>query len=151
MTVSYQCLPFKVLTGQQVYDMLRLRSEVFVVEQACIYQDLDNKDVHPQVHHLLMQRGEHLIGYARILPKNLSYSTPSMGRILIAPSARASGLGRSLLKQCILKTQSLWPQQPITIGAQVYLLDFYQSFGFMPVSEHYLEDGIPHVDMVLKP
>jgi ElaA protein len=144
------CLKFDNLSTHQLYDLLRLRSEVFVVEQTCIYQDIDDKDTQANVHHLLITKDSDLFGYARLLPAGLSYDTPSFGRVIIAKQARGSGFGKQLIASTIEHMQLLWPNQSITIGAQSHLVSLYQSFGFAESSEHYLEDGIPHVDMCLK-
>lgn len=150
------CLPFAKLTVEQLYDMLRLRSEVFVVEQNCIYQDLDNKDRHENAYHLLEYQSygdtnvaPRLVAYARLLPAGLSYPSPSIGRIVSCPANRNIGLGKVIVAQAIAETHRLWPAMPITIGAQSHLSDFYKNFGFVEISESYLEDGIPHVDMQL--
>jgi ElaA protein len=151
MTTKVLCVPFRQLSIHQLYEVLRLRSEVFVVEQTCIYQDMDNKDIEDGVHHLLLFKNEQLAGYARLLPKNISFDTPSIGRILVAVNHRSCGLGRELINHCIEQTLRLWPAEPITIGAQSHLLKLYIEFGFVEISADYLEDGIPHVDMRLDP
>lgn len=144
------CLKFDELSTHQLYDLLRLRSEVFVVEQTCIYQDIDDKDTQDDVRHLLMVKDSEILGYARLLPAGLSYDTPSFGRVIVAKQARGTGFGKQLIASTIEHMQSLWPNQSITIGAQSHLVSLYQSFGFKELSAHYLEDGIPHVDMCLK-
>ena len=145
------CLPFINLSTIQLYEILHLRSEVFVVEQSCVYQDLDHKDTQVGVQHLLMLDNQQLLGYARLLPSGLSYDTPSIGRIIISPKARDKGFGRMLIQEAMARTFSLWPKVKITIGAQSHLSNMYQSFGFKEISEHYLEDGILHVDMLTNP
>jgi ElaA protein len=147
MNVEYICVPFSQLTSLQVYQMLRLRSEVFVVEQNCIYQDIDNKDIHPQTHHILWYNDEVLVAYARLLPAGLSYADVSIGRVLVAESARGYGLGKQVIDVCLAHIATLWPGQAVTIGAQSHLSELYQQFGFQEISAHYLEDGIMHVDM----
>lgn len=144
------CLPFTNLSTTQLYEILHLRSEVFVVEQSCVYQDLDHKDTQVGVQHLMMLDNKQLIGYARLLPSGLSYDTLSIGRIIISPKARDQGFGRMLIQEAMARTFSLWPEVEITIGAQSHLSNMYQSFGFKEISEHYLEDGILHVDMYVK-
>ena len=141
------CLPFSELSSLQLYKILQLRSEVFVVEQHCIYQDIDDKDIKPGVHHLLLLENNTLLGYARLLPKGISYEAPSVGRILVPSAARGKGLGTKLIAYSLKHTLALWPNQAITIGAQSHLSKLYQQFGFIEVSEQYLEDGIEHVDM----
>ncbi|MFT4939494.1 MAG: ElaA protein [Paraglaciecola sp.] len=145
--MNFVCLPFTELSTVQLYEILHLRSEVFVLEQTCIYQDLDRKDMQTDVQHLMMLEKEQLLGYARLLPPGISYDTASMGRILISPKARNKGLGRILVQESMDRTSALWPKVDITIGAQSHLSHLYQSFGFKEISEHYLEDGILHVDM----
>jgi len=145
--MNFVCLPFIDLSATQLYEILHLRSEVFVVEQTCIYQDLDRKDTQTGVQHLMMLDNKQLLGYARLLPPGISYDTSSIGRILISPKARDKGLGRMLIKESMGRTFELWPKVDITIGAQSHLSNMYQSFGFKEISEHYLEDGILHVDM----
>jgi ElaA protein len=148
--MKFLCLSFDELSTAQLYEVLRLRSEVFVVEQTCIYQDMDNKDIQSGVRHLLMLDDTKLVGYARLLPHKVSFDTPSIGRILIAPTARDKGLGRILIQAALEHTFALWPDTDITIGAQKHLSDLYRSFGFVEISEQYLEDGILHVDMRIK-
>jgi len=147
--MNFICVPFNQLSSLDVYKVLQLRSEIFVVEQACIYQDIDGKDTHAETHHVMLHSNDKLIAYARLLPKGLSYESPSIGRILISQSARGENLGRKLVSHCIEQTLALWPNCQITIGAQSHLSRFYQAFGFSEMSEHYLEDGIQHVDMIL--
>jgi ElaA protein len=143
------CLPFSDLSIVQLYRILQLRSEVFVVEQTCIYQDIDDKDTKAGAHHLMLMEGPNMLAYARLLPADVSYDTPSIGRILVAPARRGTGLGKELISQSIMASQRLWPTSTITIGAQSHLSELYQSFGFIEISEHYLEDDIMHVDMRL--
>lgn len=140
-------MPFTDLSTTQLYEILYLRSEIFVVEQSCIYQDLDHKDIQIGVQHLMMLDNEQLVGYARLLPPNISYDTSSIGRILISPKARKNGLGRILIQESMNRTFTLWPNVEITIGAQSHLSKMYKSCGFNKISEDYLEDGILHVDM----
>lgn len=147
MNVEYLCVPFAQLTSLQVYQMLRLRSEVFVVEQNCVYQDIDNKDIDPQSRHTLFYKDQVLVAYARLLPAGLSYEDVSIGRILVAESARGHGLGKHIIDVCLEHIATLWPGQAVTIGAQSHLSDLYQKFGFKEISAHYPEDGIMHVDM----
>ncbi|MFT6988963.1 MAG: ElaA protein [Paraglaciecola sp.] len=145
--MNFVCLPFTDLSTTQLYEILHLRSEVFVVEQRCVYQDLDHKDTKSGVQHLMMLNDHQLLGYARLLPSQISYDTSSIGRIIISPKARDKGLGRVLIQDAMDRTFALWPNIGITIGAQSHLSNMYQSLGFKEISEHYLEDGILHVDM----
>ncbi|MEI6410506.1 MAG: GNAT family N-acetyltransferase [Bacteroidota bacterium] len=148
--IQFRCIPFKELTLYELYEALALRQEVFVVEQNCPYQDCDGKD---QESWHLFGRDEagRLIAYTRLLPEGLSYpGYTSIGRVVSAPVARGTGAGRDLMKKSIEMTRMLFGDWPIKIGAQSYLLRFYESFGFQSTGEAYLEDGIPHTKMVLK-
>lgn len=122
--------------------------EVFCVEQNCPYQDCDGKDL--ESWHL-MGRDEagKLVCYTRLLPKGLAYPEyPSIGRVVTAPSARGTGAGKVLMEKSIAMCQQLFGNQDIKIGAQTYLLKFYEGFGFQSTGEAYLEDGIPHTKMI---
>lgn len=149
--IKFECLPFAELSVFQLYDILTLRQEVFVVEQNCVYQDCDGVDL--QSWHLLgMNSAGKLIAYTRLIPKDLSYADyVSIGRVATSPSARGTGAGRLLLQKSIEETERLFGKESIQIGAQLYLLKFYESFGFQAVGEEYLEDGIPHIHMILNP
>lgn len=145
--LSWVSLPFDELSTHQLFEVLKLRVDVFVVEQECAYPELDEKDRHPETRHLMGFSGQDLVAYARVIPPGLSYESSSIGRVVTAAEARRIGTGRVLLKEAIGLCETLWPNNDIEIGAQEYLLDFYQSFGFAPSSSVYLEDGIPHLDM----
>jgi ElaA protein len=147
MNLYWITKPFDALTLAELYALLQLRSEVFVVEQTCAFQDIDGHD--QAAYHLLgyTAAGE-LAAYARLFEAGRSYAQASIGRVVTAPRHRGAGLGRALLHQAIGQCEALFGAQPIKIGAQQYLLDFYQSFGFVVEGEGYLEDGIPHVHMV---
>lgn len=147
--LHFNCLPFAKLSLQELYDSMALRQEVFVVEQDCPYLDADGKDAAGQ--HLLGydDRGQ-LIAYARLLPPGISYpGYASIGRVVTSPGARRTGAGKQLMRESIDWCGRLYRETPIKISAQVYLLRFYESFGFQKVGEEYLEDDIPHVGMVL--
>ncbi|MFW8589363.1 GNAT family N-acetyltransferase [Glaciecola sp. 2405UD65-10] len=147
--IVWICKPFQRLSVNELYDALKLRSDVFVVEQTCIYPDLDNKDCVDNAHHLLAYKGTDLVAYARLLPPSISYDNVSFGRVAVAEKYRSLGLGRSLMKEILIHCDALWPNQDIDIGAQEYLREFYTSFGFEVISNMYLEDGIEHIDMRL--
>ena len=139
--------PFDQLTVFELYDTIRLRNEVFVVEQNCVFQDADNKD--QQCHHLLGYINEDLAAYARLVPAGVSYSTMvSIGRVITSPAFRRVGAGKALMAEAIDAIYNLYGKQPIKIGAQLYLRNFYGSFGFNQTSEVYDEDGIPHIEMI---
>ncbi|MEN0002930.1 MAG: GNAT family N-acetyltransferase [Bacteroidota bacterium] len=144
--LSFQCLSFPELTLDQLYALLALRQNVFVVEQDCPYLDADGKD--QAAWHLLGYEGEQLVAYTRLLPKGISYSKyAAIGRVVTDQSTRGKGYGRLLMQESIKQCQLLFGESPIKISAQTYLLDFYTSLGFQAVGEPYLEDGIPHVGM----
>ncbi|MCF3111757.1 GNAT family N-acetyltransferase [Niabella sp. CC-SYL272] len=144
--IEWACRPFEQLSTTELYAILQLRAAVFVVEQASIYQDLDGKDF--KALHLTGTDNEQLIAYTRLLPPGISYKEPSIGRVVIAPSHRAYGLGRELMKRSINRCQEQFEQKSIRISAQLYLKNFYTSLGFEPVGVPYDEDGIPHIEMV---
>lgn len=149
MDTQWQTTAFKQLTPETLYQLLRLRVDVFVVEQNCAYPELDGKDTHPDTHHVLGHNGAgELVAYARILPSGLSYPQVSIGRVATAQAHRGHGLGHELIKVTLSQAKRLWPNQDIQIGAQLYLQGFYEAYGFMAVSGPYLEDDIPHVDMI---
>jgi ElaA protein len=151
MTLAYQCLPFAQLSPFQVYDILKLRQEVFVVEQNCIFLDPDDKD----------QLGHHCLGcdemgklhaYTRLLAPGIAYDDyASIGRVITSQAARGGGHGRRLMEYSIDALYICYGRQPIKIGAQSYLKQFYGSLGFEVCGEEYLEDGIPHVPMLRGP
>ncbi|HJS53769.1 MAG TPA: GNAT family N-acetyltransferase [Chitinophagaceae bacterium] len=139
---------FDQLTLQELYAILELRSKVFVVEQNCAYQDPDGKD--QSAWHLMGMENDVLIAYTRILPPGVSYPEPAIGRVVTSPAHRGSGLGRELMKRSIAHCEKIFGNTPITLGAQRYLENFYQSLGFFPSSNEYIEDGIPHIEMTRK-
>ena len=139
--------PFEALTLAELYALLQLRSEVFVVEQTCAFQDMDGLD-QAALHLLGHTAAGELAAYARLLPAGRSYAEVSIGRVVTSPRHRGVGLGRELLRQAIGECEARFGAQPIQIGAQQYLRAFYESFGFVAVDAGYLEDGIPHVHMV---
>ena len=147
MNISWICKTFDELTPHELYAALRLRSEVFVVEQSCVFLDMDDKD--QQSWHLLGMQQDDLAAYTRLVPPGVIYSEASIGRVVTAPFARRTGIGRELMQQSIKKVHELFGAGDIRIGAQYYLKQFYQSLGFIQTSEIYLEDGIEHIYMVL--
>jgi len=145
MALTWTCKPFEALSAAELYQALQLRSEVFVIEQQCVYLDPDGLD--PQAWHLLGRHQAELQAYLRLLPPGLKADEPVIGRVVTAPGARGSGLGRQLLAQALLECEKLWPGRALFLSAQAHLQPFYGGLGFMPVSEQYVEDGIAHVDM----
>lgn len=138
--------PFQELTPLELYAILRLRGEVFVVEQTCPYLDPDGKDVYCM--HLMGYKGDELAAYARIVPAGVSYAEASIGRVVTAPNHRRTGAGKELMTAAIAATEKLYGKVPVRIGAQAYLKKFYEDFGFVDRNEPYLEDGIPHLIML---
>ncbi len=138
------------LALNELYDILRLRAEVFVVEQNCPYNDLDGRD---QASFHLQGRDEkgQLVASTRLVPRGVSYENyASIGRVVTSPTARGTGAGRELMRVSIEKCAELFEGERVKIGAQAYLLKFYESLGFRSTGEEYLEDGIPHVAMTLE-
>ncbi|PPV04768.1 ElaA protein [Xanthomonas bromi] len=148
-SLHWQHLRFAQLSTTQLYALLRLRTDVFVVEQQCAYPELDGKDTDPAVLHVLgTTAGAELAAYLRVLPPGLSYSEPSIGRVVIAAAFRGTGMAHALLREGIRRVHTQWPGSAIQLGAQAHLQSFYAAHGFAPSSAHYLEDGIPHLDML---
>ena len=141
---------FDELTLQELYAVLRLRQQVFIAEQNCVFIDADNKD--QTAHHLLcINAAGELLAYTRLLPAGVAYENyASIGRVVTNPEARGTGLGRVLMQKSIEATYQLFGRVAIKIQAQSYLRAFYESLDFVGIGQDYIEDGIPHVDMVLK-
>ncbi|HUH14107.1 MAG TPA: GNAT family N-acetyltransferase [Longimicrobiales bacterium] len=148
--LRWQWKTFAELTLDELYRLLALRQEVFVVEQQSIYQDVDGYD--RGSHHLLGSTGEpqalFLAASLRVLPPGLKYPEASLGRVVTSPRVRRHGYGKALVDQGLTFLAAHYPGAPVRIAAQHYLLRFYSGFGFRPVGEVYDEDGIPHLDMV---
>jgi ElaA protein len=136
------------LSQDELYDLIRLRLAVFVVEQNCPYQDADNKD-RASVHVLMHDDRGLLIGCARLVKPGISYKEWSIGRVAVALTHRNQGLGKELLLHCLAHLKNQTQESPVRISAQYYLLQFYTALGFQQVSDIYLEDNIPHVEMLL--
>lgn len=151
MGVGWQCLEFQKLNVNILYQLLKLRGDVFVVEQQCPYADLDGLDTQPGTRHLLgWESGSgDLVAYLRILHPGLVFPEVGLGRFVVAGGCRGKGLGHRMLDQAFYRVRQLWPGENIRISAQVYLKKFYASHGFITISQNYVEDGIPHVDMFL--
>jgi ElaA protein len=145
VTLSWHFAPFAELTPQQVHDMYRLRVDVFIVEQNCVFQDVDGVD--PKCWHLLGYSGEELVAYCRLLPAGVKFAEPSIGRVITARSVRGTGMGRVLMAEAMKRARELFPGRSLRIGAQAHLERFYNEFGFKKSSEPYDEDGILHIEM----
>ena len=147
--VNYSCLPFSDLSSKQLYEIMALRQEVFIVEQECPYLDADGRDY--DSYHVLGYKDGKLVTYTRLVPQGLSYTDyPSIGRVVNSPSVRGKGLGDELMQKSVEYCHKLWGNKTIKISAQCYLLKWYERLGFKPVGEEYLEDDIPHHAMVFK-
>jgi ElaA protein len=148
MSINWSLKEFSALTVDELYAIIQLRNEVFVIEQHCIFQDADGKD--PHAWHLMgFNENNKLAAYTRLLPAGASFAEASIGRVVSAGFARNSGIGKKLMTESINCLYNLFGKQPIKIGAQLYLKRFYESFGFQQSSEVYLEDGIEHIEMIL--
>ncbi|HTQ66079.1 MAG TPA: GNAT family N-acetyltransferase [Puia sp.] len=145
MTWSYR--KFDALSPYELYAILQLRNEVFVVEQNCVFQDADNKD--QLCHHVMGFEDHKLYAYARIVPAGISYVETSIGRVVTSPSMRNKGIGKILMQTSIDALYHLYGKVPIKIGAQFYLKKFYESFSFRQTSNIYIEDDIQHIEMLL--
>lgn len=137
---------FDQLTKNELYEILRLRAEVFIVEQNCIYQDIDNKD--QKAIHILGLKNNKLIAYARIFKAGDYFKNASIGRILVAKNERKHQYGFQLVETAIMAINMHFRTHKIAISAQEHLIGFYNNLGFIPIGDNYLEDGIPHVKMI---
>ena len=147
--MNWQIKTFSELTTDELYDLLKLRVDVFVVEQECYYPDLDDLDRQSHVLHVLGYNDKNeLLAYSRLLPPGLVYENESaIGRVVVAEAGRGLKLGVELMQRAVKKVDELWPEVTCHISAQEHLKKFYQSIGFEQISEMYLEDGIPHIAM----
>ncbi|MEO7265860.1 MAG: GNAT family N-acetyltransferase [Ferruginibacter sp.] len=148
MQLKWECQYFDELSATGLYNILKLRSEVFVVEQNCIYLDSDNKD--QRSYHLTGYSGDILVAYARLLPPGIAFPEASIGRVVTHPQYRNTGAGKALMIKAIGACRQQFNVTKIRIGAQLYLKKFYTDLGFIQCSETYLEDGIPHIEMMLE-
>ena len=139
---------YQDLTPNKLYEILMLRSEVFVVEQKCAYQDLDNKD--QKALHLIVEENNKIIAYTRIFKKGYFFKNSSIGRVLVKKEHRGKHLGKKIMIKSIEQIKIDKTEKKIELSAQKYLLKFYLELGFKKIGEEYLEDGIPHVKMILK-
>lgn len=139
---------FQELSTEELYTYLQLRVNVFIVEQSCPYPEIDGYDL--DSYHLAYIEDNELLSYARILPAGIKYDRISIGRVIVNKNARGRGLAKQLMEQAISFSHKKWPSGDVQLQAQTYLRSFYGSFGFEEISEEYDEDGIPHVDMLLK-
>jgi ElaA protein len=157
--IEWRFAPFEELTPREVHDLFQARAAIFVIEQNCLFQDVDGLD--PHCWHLLgynspsplgegRGEGPALVSYCRFVPPGLKYPEPSIGRVVTTSAVRGTGRGRELIREALARADKLWPGQAIRIGAQAHLDRFYGDFGFIVASEPYDEDGIMHVEMLLQ-
>ena len=144
-TINWKTKPFKELSLHELYSILQLRSIVFVVEQNCVYQDMDGKD--EKALHLLGEYENKIVAYARLFKAGDYFENASIGRVVIHPDARNKKFGHDMMKQAIVAIKHHFNETKITISAQLYLKKFYESHGFIQTSETYLEDDIEHIEM----
>jgi ElaA protein len=153
--MDWRFAPFAELTPREVHDLFQARAAAFIVEQNCVFQDVDGVD--PECWHLLgylsSPKGEgepQLVAYCRLLPAGVKFAECSIGRVVTTQAVRGTGMGRELMGEALRRAQTLWPQAAIRIGAQRHLERFYNDFGFIVASQPYDEDGILHIEMLLE-
>lgn len=145
MTLEWKIKPFEALSVHELYDLLKLRSEIFVVEQNCVYLDLDGKD--KIALHLFAEYNGKIVAHARLFKAGISFDNASIGRVVVDANYRDRKWGHDLMREAIAGIKLHFDESKITIGAQLYLKKFYESHGFVQTSEMYLEDDIPHIEM----
>lgn len=159
MTATFRFARFDELTPREVHDIYQARVAVFIVEQNCVFQDLDGAD--PVSWHLFAVSGDRplspeprglspntLLAYSRLVPPGVKFAEASIGRVITTAAGRGRGLGHELMRESVRRAQELWPGQPIRIGAQAHLEKFYEQVGFKKASDPYDEDGILHIEML---
>ncbi len=146
MEVIWKIKHFDELISIELYQLLRLREQVFIIEQNCIYPDLDNQD--KKAIHVLGIIVNEVVAYARLFKSGDYFDTASIGRVVVDAKYRKLAIGRQLMQCSIAEVKNLFDEDIITISAQCYLIDFYESLGFQAVGEEYLEDNIPHIKMI---
>ena len=147
MTIEWVCKHHSDLGKKQLYALLKLRSEVFVVEQKCAYPDLDGQDLEGDTYHLMGWEDDQLKAYLRLLDPQSQGGDVVIGRVITAPQARGQGVGHEMMEQALKQAEKHWPQVPIYLSAQAHLQGYYGKYGFVVAGEEYLEDDIPHIGM----
>ncbi|MGU9852352.1 GNAT family N-acetyltransferase [Pseudomonas koreensis] len=147
MTIEWICKHHSDLGKEQLYALLKLRSDVFVVEQKCAYPDLDGQDLDGDTHHLMGWEDDQLLAYLRLLDPESQGGDVVIGRVIIAPQGRGKGLAHVMMEHALKQAEKHWPQVPIYLSAQAHLQGYYGRYGFVAVGEEYLEDDIPHIGM----
>jgi ElaA protein len=148
--LTWHCRHFTGLSAAELYGILRLRTEVFILEQHCLYQDVDGKDV-KCFHLFAANENKEVMAYARILPHRVSYDEVSVGRVVTSPKVRGTGAGRELMKRTMEFIKKEFNDPAVRISAQSYLIRFYSGLGFKTAGEEYMEDDIPHTQMLYTP
>ena len=146
--VSIFVKSFEELSKLELYKILRLRAEVFIIEQDCVYQDVDDKD--QKALHVILKKSEEIIGYTRLFWPGDYFKEASIGRVVISKKERHNNYGSELMKASILAISEKMKEKKIKISAQTYLKNFYNDLGFLESGKEYLEDGIPHIIMFKK-
>ncbi|MDQ7959547.1 GNAT family N-acetyltransferase [Flavobacterium lindanitolerans] len=145
MSLIWKIKPFKALSLDELYDLLELRTEVFIVEQNCVYQDIDSKD--RKAIHLIGEFDGETVAYCRLFNAGDYFDESSIGRVIVKEKYRDRKWGHDLIREAIKAIKENFDEEKITISAQLYLKKFYESHGFSQTSEEYFEDGIPHIEM----
>lgn len=149
--IKWQHKKFSQLTVDELFEILRLRQEVFIIEQQCIYPDIDDVDKAASHLYVRCEKDKHIKAYLRIVPPGVKFPEASFGRVLTSQAARGSGVGKAVVIEALDRVSIEYPGQKIKIGAQVYLERFYKELGFRTISKPYDEDGIMHIDMLYEP
>lgn len=147
MNLDWHCKDHHALSKEELYALLALRTRVFVVEQNCPYQEVDGQDLQGDTCHLMAWNNGELLAYLRLLDPQQNSGEVVIGRVVIAANARGTGLGHQLMERALEACIERWPGQPIYLSAQAHLRNYYSHYGFLPVTEVYLEDNIPHIGM----
>ncbi|MGL4373254.1 MAG: GNAT family N-acetyltransferase [Turicibacter sp.] len=144
--MNWKIKEFRQLSVDELYGILKLRNEVFVVEQTCIYSDTD--DIDQKCLHVFLEENDKIFAYARVIPKQVKFEEASLGRVIVAPEVRKEGYGKILIEKALQCIEEQWGKVNIRIEAQAHLTKFYGEFGFCCISDVFLDDGIPHVIML---
>lgn len=147
MSIDWVCKHHEDLGKEQLYAILKLRTEVFVVEQNCPYQDVDGQDLEGDTCHLMGWEGDELVAYLRLLDPETQGGDVVIGRVVVAPAARGRKLGHALMEQGLKQVEKRWPGLPVYLSAQAHLQGYYAGYGFEVAGEQFLEDNIPHIGM----
>lgn len=147
MSLTWSCKHHRELSKEALYDLLRLRCEVFVVEQTCPYQDIDGQDLAGDTCHLSAHENGQLLAYLRLLDPGTHDGEVVIGRVITAAAGRGRGLGHQLMQHALAEAARRWPGRPVYLSAQAHLQGYYGRYGFQAEGEVYLEDDIPHIDM----